>query len=171
MLYRNGDHMFVVFEGIDGAGKSTVAKAVAERVDGVYYKTPSALLADASVPTVGEPTFMRRYVEELSHVPTRYLYYLFVTAHDSTQIAALLTQNHVICDRYLYSALAYHRALQPTLKGLSLDPLQFLQPDITFHLKVNQQEQVRRLSTRPTDPRGNSGWHDENFPLLERVER
>lgn len=168
-MYRNGEHMFVVLEGIDGSGKSSVAKIVAEKISGRYFRTPAPEMADAVVQTANGPSPMRRYIEDLGDVVTRYLYYLLVTAHASVQIKEMLKTSHVVCDRYLFSAIAYHQAIDPTLKEFSSAPLALLEPDITLHLTVSEEEQVRRIGGRGIDATGNSGWRDRDLELLKRV--
>lgn len=35
-------NIFIVLEGIDGAGKTTAGKILANRIGGIFYQTPSS---------------------------------------------------------------------------------------------------------------------------------
>jgi dTMP kinase len=150
-------HKFVVIEGVDGVGKTTVAKALASILGGVYYRTPSVTL-EAFVCEDSEKgrISLRGYVDQLAlRAPkTRFLFYLFSVSEASNKIAELLEVSHVVCDRYLASTLAYHRVLDPTLRHTEVGWLSVIKPDFEFLLEVNDDdEQLRRLAQRPPRPR------------------
>ena len=128
---------FIVLEGVDGSGKSTVAKRLAEDVQADLVRTPP-------------PDFLpiRHLMDTTTNVEARFLYYLSSVCHTSDFIRKSLYKKHVICDRYFASTLACHRAL-----GLDLDwdysQLPFLRPDFSFLLDViDERERQRRLAQR-----------------------
>src|SRR2546422_940162 len=93
-------HKLIVVEGIDGTGKTTVARRLATAIRAKYLRTPP-------------PRFdsLRKYVDKEASVETRFLFYLCSVAYASDIIRRELTKRDVVCDRYLGTTLAYHRAL------------------------------------------------------------
>jgi len=133
-------NQFIVFEGIDGAGKTTIAKHLAVSMGAEYLKTPGKGFAPA-----------RAYIDNGTPPDTKLLYYL-ASVHDASATAArTLGDRPVVCDRYLWSSLIPHAAyfnrdldileerVQPVIEGL-------LQPHQTVLITVDEDEQLRRLS-------------------------
>src|SRR5205823_4351924 len=57
-------------------------------------------------------------------------------------------QQHVVCDRYLVTTMAYHRAMGLTL-DLNLQNFNLIEPDFTFFLELgDERERQRRLRER-----------------------
>ena len=87
---------FLVIEGCNGVGKSTLADYLCARVGALSFHYPPEFVS------------FRRAVcldECLAPVP-RLAYYLAATLHLSDLVRTQLTQSHVICDRYLASPLS-----------------------------------------------------------------
>jgi thymidylate kinase len=87
---------FLVIEGCNGVGKSTIVEYLSARTGASSFHYP--------------PEFVkfRREVhldERVAPLP-RLVYYLAATLHLSDIVRAQLTQGHVICDRYLASPLS-----------------------------------------------------------------
>ena len=131
---------FIVFEGIDGAGKTTLAKRLARDIDAAYIKTPGEGFSSA-----------REYVDNGTPPDTKLLFYL-ASVHDaSAKIERTLMERSVVCDRYIWSSLIPHsvyfnreftqleRRVQPLLSNLSL-------PHRTILVTVDEDEQLRRLT-------------------------
>jgi thymidylate kinase len=87
---------FLVIEGCNGVGKSTIVEYLGARAGASSFHYP--------------PEFVnfRREVHLDEHVAPlpRLVYYLAATLHLSDIVRAQLTQSHVICDRYLASPLS-----------------------------------------------------------------
>jgi len=136
--------MFIVIEGLDGSGKSTVADELSQLLGAELYKTPPA---DYSV--------IREFVNNSENRDAAFYYYLSSVFHASSQIEALIQKGKsVVCDRYYYTTLtAYPDILEATYVDfwLHVDKLvnRFFQPDFAFFLNVsNVKEREQRLRKR-----------------------
>lgn len=87
---------FLVIEGSNGVGKSTIVEYLKHRTGGVSFHYPPEFLK-----------FRRkmRLDESLEPLP-RLSYYLAATLHLSDLVREQLAKGHVICDRYLASPLS-----------------------------------------------------------------
>lgn len=128
---------FVVIEGIDGVGKSTVARALAEYVHGKYIETPWAPF-DA----------IRQQVDDLRDLNVRFHYYLSAVIGAGPIIRELTQHQPVICSRYIYSTLAYHRAMGVCVDYLDLDKLPITKPSIAFLLTATEEVRCERIANR-----------------------
>jgi len=143
--------VFIVFEGIDGSGKSTHIKALTDELRGRGY----------SVLTTSEPSrdrignFIRRYAERNDHRLTPETEALLFAAdrfeHVMTIIEPALKRGRiVISDRYLYSSLAYQGA-----GGLDLDWIREMnqfapKPDLSILLDILPEFSLQRVERRKT---------------------
>ena len=87
---------FLVIEGCNGVGKSTITEYLSARTDALSYHYPPEFVS------------FRREVhldESVAPLP-RLVYYLAATLHLSDLVRARLTHSHVVCDRYLASPLS-----------------------------------------------------------------
>lgn len=143
---------FVTFEGVDGSGKTTVSRLVAE-----------ALVA-RGVPTflTGEPTHLwtgdavrRAYKDDVGPLAESFLFLADRAAHLEEIRRHLDRGELVLCDRYADSTYAYQGA---RLRGVVARPIPFLQqigrpwlvdPDLTILLRVPVELGLRRISDRP----------------------
>lgn len=125
---------FIVIEGLDGTGKTTATKLLAEKIGGLALSSPP------------EPFLsIRQQVDTLS-LEARFLYYLAGNVAISQQIEDFLQKTHVILDRYLFTTIACFSALgmQTHMDYL---PLKLLQPDVLFLLHIDD-EVTRRKRLR-----------------------
>ena len=129
----------IVFEGLDGAGKSTLARAVGDRLDAVMLRTPGPEFSD-----------FRARLDLLmdDHPRARQLLYAATVALCSDQ--ARLAVNHgraVVIDRYLASTQVY-----AGLRGTPLSLLEFardlVKPDLTVFVVCEDEVRRQRMAAR-----------------------
>lgn len=129
-------NLFIVFEGLDGSGKTTISKILSYELSALYIQTP-----------LGYYNQIRKLVDARADVAEHFLFYLAAVRYASEEIKKLLKRQSVVCDRYLYSTIAYHRAL-----GLKLDidigQVNVLIPDHAFFLEISAKTQLERLVSK-----------------------
>ena len=147
---------FIVFEGIDGAGKTTQIERLAERL-----RAEGRRVAITAEPTTSVTGKMLR--EALSGRDPR-------TASEMAALFVLDRINHnvgeggieqlladgvdVICDRYYYSSLAYQGSQTDFewVKAMNLNCPEIRRPDICIFLDLEPGESLRRIrSNRASD--------------------
>ena len=142
---------FIVFEGIDGAGKTTQAKLLAEKIKEMG-KT-AELTAEPTTPESGKA--LRRVLsgeEKKSNCEIATMFTLDRIAHNvhpETGINALIEKGvDVISDRYYYSSLAYQGSATsyPWVKSLNLDCPEIRRPDLCIFLDLKPEESLERIS-------------------------
>jgi dTMP kinase len=135
---------FVVFEGVDGSGKSTQAEIFAERVDAVLTRQPGGTDVGAAV---------RRIVLSESGEVSDRAEALLMAADRAQHVDELIrptlaSGRHVVSDRYIGSSVAYQghgRGLGPDpIRELSLWATDGLQPDLVVLLDLADDEAVGR---------------------------
>lgn len=130
--------MFVTFEGIDGAGKSTQARLLAAALD-----PPALLLREPGGTAAGER--LREILKDADlHLHPRAELLLFLAARaqlvEEVIRPALEAGRHVVCDRFMDSTVAYQggaRGLGVELaQRLNADAVAGCAPDRTVLLRV-----------------------------------
>ncbi len=137
--------LFIVLEGIDGAGKTTLAERLSQRLHELGQDT---LLTFE--PTQGR--WGKRLRESftgtrLSPEEELNLFLLDRQEHlDKEIIPALQQGNVVLCDRYYYSTAAYQGAI-----GLDPDKIMkqnrkiAVRPDIVIFLQIDPEQALKRI--------------------------
>lgn len=139
---------FIVLEGVDGTGKTTLAKRLAD------------LVGDAVV--TSEPTSGRIGLAlrsgELGDIPPAAEALLFAAdrAIHTAEIEKVLESGRwVVCDRYMGSTVAYQSASMGEdadiewLIGMQKNAV--IEPDATFLLDMDPEESLRRVDSRGED--------------------
>ncbi|MCW6169076.1 MAG: dTMP kinase [Thermoplasmatales archaeon] len=146
--------MFIALEGIDGSGKSTITRLVAERLKKDGFK----------VFTTHEPTNDKVAIDDLvrdrnvesylklffSFTEDRFSHQLKIKEHlDNGEI--------VLCDRYLLSSYAYQGQVIQGLFGNKHEAIQWMtnvsriitvRPDMNFLLDIDPDIALKRISER-----------------------
>lgn len=144
---------FVVVEGIDGSGKTTQAKIVAEKIDNaVYTKEPT----DGPI---GQ--FIRKAISgtenELPPVALQHLLSADRAVHEEEVKGFLEKGKTVVSDRYLWSSVAYGMADREAFdykdgkillvaQSILSAYHQFILPDVTLYLDVSVDTALKRLN-------------------------
>ena len=135
--------LFVVVEGLDGVGKSTVVDLLAQRLAAVPLRTPPRELAEARV------SILRCY--ERAPLATT-LFYASTLAAVSRDIAQLQAAGRaVVLDRYYLSTCVYGEVVRPMehpadlLEQLSA---RLIPADVTVYLHAERDCRRRRMQER-----------------------
>lgn len=142
---------FVTFEGIDGSGKSTIAKLVCKRLKSEGYNVVSTY----------EPTdsWIGKQVQHCIETNADPFVTAFTFIADRIehckQIKKWLDEDKIVlCDRYAESTYAYQGA---QLKDIVDDPMKWLQelskdrilvPDRTFVFVIDPKKSLARIQNR-----------------------
>lgn len=147
-------NLFITLDGVDGVGKTTVSRLLAEELGGVYYKSPSVEFLE-----------MRHKLEEPVNIFGRYCFYRLAVQKDSQNIQTLLNSNVVICDRYIASTFAYHFVMDNDIKIIH-NEIGLLQPDFAFLLTANSNTRNQRILKRNES----KNWIENNSILLDNIQ-
>lgn len=148
---------FIVFEGLDGAGTTTQAKRLAEWLRGqgrVVLETaqPSKGPIGKTIRAALGRSLLGRDGQRLVPETIAGLFVADRADHLATEIEpALAAGTDVICDRYLYSSLAYQGA-ECDAPWVAAMNARFPGPDIVLYLRVSAEVAGRRRAGRDDDP-------------------
>lgn len=151
-----GAGLFIVFEGLDGCGKTTQAQMLADffskqRIKYLHVREPGGTAVGDQLRSIllNPETSLTRWGEVLLLAAAR------AQLVQDVIMPALQGGKMVICDRYLFSSLAYQGyGLEQDVelvKRVNLEAVQGLMPDLTFYLEIEpevglaRQKQVRGL--------------------------
>lgn len=144
-------NFFVAFEGLDGSGKSTHVKLLAEKLKGQGLK----------IYTTAEPTTSRigqiirdifKHKMEADHRTIAALYAADRLDHLTNKTDGILKKLEegytVITDRYYFSSYAYHGTHMDinwviNANSLSAD---LLRPDLNIYIDISPEESMKRLN-------------------------
>lgn len=128
--------MFLVLEGADGTGKSTLCDILAQKLDAISYATPPKKYLD-----------LRTHIDKNSTDEESYNFYKSGIYDASNEISALLNGgNKVVCDRYWLSTYSCHQVIGVPV-AIS-DFKSVVSPTLTVILALNHQVQVDRMIHR-----------------------
>lgn len=142
----------IVLEGIDGSGKSSHVALLAERLDKEGYK--AARTAEPTDGAIG--TLLRRYLKGELAASERTIAALFLADRlDHIQKAGglmdMLREGYVVvCDRYLYSSIAYNCASEGVdwVADINRAAHDLLKPDLVVYLNLPLAVMEQRLQHR-----------------------
>ncbi len=131
-------HRVLALEGIDGAGKTSVGKLVAQTTGNTYFYC-----------TQDNPLARYRKRFDSSPTPMRFMFYLGLTMANHNRIEQLRMVSDVMYDRTVLSTIAYHQAygLNPNWFKL-IPPSLYDQLDLMVLFTVGEEERLARLGQR-----------------------
>lgn len=141
---------FIVFEGIDGAGKTTQAKLLAEKLREKGRK----VIMTAEPTELESGKELRRVlggVIKKTDCQIAAMFTLDRIAHNvdpEIGIEKILSEGtDIICDRYYYSTLAYQGSVTDYgwVKSLNTECPEIRHPDICVFLDLTPEESMRRI--------------------------
>lgn len=142
--------IFIVFEGLDLTGKTTLIKKLQEKhPEFIYTREPGGtdckLAEDIRKMVLSYPGEMDALTETYLFAASR--------AEHMNKIRKWLDQGKtVICDRFVYSSLYYQgimKGLGPeNVLGINQPILNIIQPDILFYVTVSEEERNNRRNQR-----------------------
>jgi dTMP kinase len=168
-----GGGMLIVFEGIDGSGKSTQARLLAAALQKIQQHgqlaTEIVLTEEPTTGLLGQKlrTYLAGPVRNLTAEEELHLFVMDRKEHVAQIIKpALAAGKIVICDRYYYSSVAYQGALGLDVGAILAENEAFApEPDLVFLLSLSIPEALKHLSKKGTKARQVS----ESPPYLEQV--
>lgn len=144
---------FIVFEGIDGSGKSTHAVLLKERLEKEGYSV--FLTMEPSEGEAGK--LLRRCLTGAADLPEQAIAGLFMTdridhiLNPETGLLSHLEKGEVIlCDRYYFSSFAYNGMYAPMdwVIGINRIARETLKPDLTLFLDIRPERFLSRTEGR-----------------------
>jgi dTMP kinase len=140
--------IFIVIEGLDGSGKTTQAVLLSERLS----KSRQVMLtAEPSKGKIG--TFIRDCcLYEQTRLPTEAEALLFAAdriEHMENELKLAIDEGKlVICDRYVYSSLAYQGSAGLSVEWIKTINARALQPDFSIFIDVPPERVIQRLQRK-----------------------
>ncbi|XP_067650381.1 UMP-CMP kinase 2, mitochondrial-like [Haliotis asinina] len=136
-------HPFVVVEGMDAAGKTTLTETLERKMQAVRYHTPPPCIQH-----------LRKFFDAMPEIVRRAYYSLgnYVVA---IQIAKECQQKAVVMDRFWHSTAAYGIANETSLSDLPPLghvtynwPCDLLRPSVVLFLNVTEEVRKQRMNFR-----------------------
>lgn len=162
---------FIVFEGIDGAGKSTQIRLICERLESLGIKC-STSAEPTDMPSGKEIRRALSGEEKRTPLEMAEMFSRDRRLHNTDPecgIEKLLSEGiSVISDRYYYSSLAYQGSVlgYDTVAALNVGVPEIRRPDICVFLDLSPDESLKRIGGR-----GEEKEIYENFDYLTKTRR
>lgn len=150
-------NLFITFEGPDGAGKTSVLKSIGERLrekqlEVLLTREPGGIeIAEKIRSVILDPahTMMNERTEALLYAAARAQHFY------EKVIPALESGQHVLCDRFIDSSLAY----QGYARGIGVDEVLAINqfaigqrlPDITIYFDIAPEKGLARIHANRSD--------------------
>lgn len=156
-------HSFIVLEGIDNVGKTSVANNLVHQLrtrgaPAQYYKTPHQRFATST-----------RWINHNASTDAHFLYHAAMIKVAEQEISTILKTHTIVCDRWFYSTFAYHKAAG---SNLPLTPESFmeLKPAFVFLLVANEEERTRRGQQKGSVAEPGDLLTKEQSPIIKEAD-
>ena len=155
---------FIVFEGIEGSGKSFLSKRIYKylkknHINSIYTREPGGTSrAERIRNIILKDYFQKNKGEKFDKYTDTLLYLAARNEHMVNKIKpALLKKKVVICDRFIDSTIAYQvygkKVKRKFIDNIHKQILNGIRPNITFILKVDINKAMIRIKKRASKNR------------------
>ena len=155
---------FIVFEGVEGCGKSYQSKKLylklkKKKIDTILTREPGGTKSSELIRNlILKDYFTKDSKEKFDKYTDTLLYLAARNEHIKNKIKpALLKKKNVICDRFVDSTIAYQvygkKVEFNFIKNIHKRILNGVKPNIVFVLKVSKKSSKKRLKKRKTKNR------------------
>ncbi|MDR2524709.1 MAG: dTMP kinase [Oscillospiraceae bacterium] len=173
---------FIVFEGLDGCGKTTQLEFLRERLASMCRPARVRKVFITREPSDSVPGLICRGISKKTIFVNRETEALLFAAdrceHLQNEVLPQLGRgNHVLCDRYYFSNFAYQSPETPmdTLLQYNAAPMELLRADMTIFIDVPPEEcERRRAAERATEEKWDNverakGIREQYMAAFERL--
>lgn len=143
--------LLIVLEGIDQCGKTTISKLLKNKLEELNLKTIIQTFPDKST-LIGN--VINSYLQgntKLSPQESHLLYSLNRHEKKSFMEEKLYNNYNIICDRYIFSGIAYSLANGLDYDFSSNTEQYLIKPDLTFYFDISITETNKRRKSLKTD--------------------
>jgi len=148
-MHRRSKGAFIVLDGLDGCGKTLQSKALRDELKARGFDV--AYTAEPSNNTVGKFIQSILLTEKIPAEVEALLFAADRHEHLKKEILPNLEAGKVvICDRYLYSSLAYQGAQGVDVNWIRTINSFVVKPDIAFYLDVPPDVGLNRIKRKRT---------------------
>ena len=140
---------FVVFEGIDGCGKSTALEAL---YDFLWNETTDSIRVGTEPTSYESGELIRKAlggsIEEISSEILLGMFLADRAIHQKEISIANVRRSWYLCDRYIYSNMAYNAKDDEDMKRIEKLNSKFIQPDVVFYIDTPVETCLHRIARR-----------------------
>lgn len=143
--------LLIVLEGIDQCGKTTISKLLKNKLEELNLKTIIQTFPDKST-LIGN--VINSYLQgntKLSPQESHLLYSLNRHEKKNFMEEKLYNNYNIICDRYIFSGIAYSLANGLDYNFSSNTEQYLIKPDLTFYFDIPISETNKRRKSLKTD--------------------
>lgn len=143
--------LLIVLEGIDQCGKTTTSKLLKNKLEELNLKTIIQTFPDKST-LIGN--IINSYLQgntKLSPQESHLLYSLNRHEKKNFMEEKLYNNYNIICDRYIFSGIAYSLANGLDYNFSSNTEQYLIKPDLTFYFDISLSETNKRRKSLKTD--------------------
>lgn len=158
--------MFIVFEGIDGSGKTTVIKQVIKLLKKIpKYKKHIISTREPGGTNVGEDIrkiILKNY-KKIDNITETLLYAASRRQHVIEKIKPNIKNKIILCDRFIDSSFVYqgfiHKLDIKKILQINSIAIENIKPDLTFVLDIDPKISLNRIVKR----------HQKKYFDLEKI--
>ncbi len=142
-------NMFIVFEGIDGCGKTTQLKLTSKFLKEKYPNYKIVVTKEPTDSIIG--SLIKNIINNNINIDQLAMQLLFTAdrAEHVAEIRKMLDKNAIVlCDRYMFSTFSYGASKMLDVEFLKQANRKFPIPDMTFIFDVDPKEAIGRILKR-----------------------